>query len=140
MKFMDLTVQEIYLIAGFLSLLIVLLLSLNFYKIRLLSHSLKLCNWICGMAISSDSPWIKMFALNIVFLVRILMYLAIVSLEQVDRLTPRSLFRHYVSGSRVVLSEYMSAFMHSSEEVERCIGDLNLLNPQAKKNEHQTRK
>ncbi len=140
MKFMDLTVQEIYLIAGFVSLLIVLLLSLNFYKIRLLSHSLKLCNWICGMAISSDSPWIKMFALNIVFLVRILMYLAIVSLEQVDRLTPRSLFRHYVSGSRVVLSEYMSAFMHSSEEVERCIGDLNLLNPQAKKNEHQTRK
>jgi hypothetical protein len=140
MKFMDLTVQEIYLIAGFVSLLIVLLLSLNFYKIRLLSHSLKLCNWICGMAISSDSPWIKMFALNIVFLVRILMYLAIVSLEQVDRLTPRSLFRNYVSGSRVVLSEYMSAFMHSSEEVERCIGDLNLLNPQAKKNEHQTRK
>jgi hypothetical protein len=140
MKFMDLTVQEIYLIAGFLSLLLVLLLSLNFYKIRLLSHSLKLCNWICGMAISSDSPWIKMFALNIVFLVRILMYLAIVSLEQVDRLTPRSLFRNYVSGSRVVLSEYMSAFIHSSEEVERCIGDLNLLNPQAKKNEHQTRK
>jgi hypothetical protein len=140
MKFMDLTVREMDFIAGFLSLLIVLLLSLNFCKIRLLSHSLKLCNWICGMAISSDSPWVKMFVLHIVFFVRVLMYLAIVSLEQVDRLTPRSLFRYYVSGSRVVLSEYMSAFMHSSEEVERCIGDLNLLNSQAKKNEHQIRK
>jgi len=137
---MDLTVQDIYLIAGCASFLIVLSLLLNFYKIRLLSHSLKLCNWICGMAISSDSPWVKMLVLHLVFFIRILMYLAIVSLEQVDRLTARKLFRHYISGSRFVLSEYMSAFLHSSEEVERRIGDLKLLNPQTKRNEHQTRK
>jgi hypothetical protein len=49
------------------------------------------------------------------------MYLAIVSLEQVDKLTVRSIFRRYVSGSRVILLEYMSAFMHSSNEVENCI-------------------
>ena len=137
---MSLIMQEIYLITGFVFFLIVLLLSLNFYKIRLLSHSLKLCNWICGMAISSDSPWVKMFVLHIVFFVRVLMYLSIISLEHVDRLTPRSLFRHYISGSRVVLSEYKLAFMHSSEEVERRIDDLNLLNSQAKRHENQIRK
>jgi hypothetical protein len=49
------------------------------------------------------------------------MYLAIISLEQVDKLTTRSLFRHYISGNRVVLLEFMSAFMNSSKEVEKQI-------------------
>ena len=93
-------------------------LFLNLYKSRLLSHSLRLCNWICGMAISSDSPWVKMLVLHLVFFIRLLMYLAIVSLEQVDKLTARGILGRYVSGTRVVLSEYMFAFLHSSEEVE----------------------
>ncbi|AKB33469.1 hypothetical protein MSSAC_1184 [Methanosarcina siciliae C2J] len=113
------------LLVGSLFLLIVLAIFLHFYKIRLLSHSLKLCNWICGLAISSDSPWVKMFVLHLVFFIRLLMYLAIVSLEQVDKLTTRGLLKHYVSGSRVVLREYISAFMHSSEEVEKCISSLS---------------
>ncbi len=137
---MDLTMEGIYLIAGCLSILLVLAVFLKFYKIRLLSHSLRLCNWICGMAISSDSPWVKMLVLHLVFFIRILMYLAIVSLEQVDRLTTRSLFKHYVSGSRVVFLEYISTFLHSSEELEKYIVNLNFLNSQAKKREHQTRK
>jgi hypothetical protein len=140
MNFMDLTMEDIYLIAGCLSILPVLAVFLKFYEIRLISHSLRLCNWICGMAISSDSPWVKMLALHLVFFIRILMYLAIVSLEQVDRLTTRSLFKHYVSGSRVVFLEYISIFLHSSEELEKCIVYINFLNSQAKKKEHQTRK
>jgi hypothetical protein len=122
---MDLTAQEMNLLAGSAFLFTVLALFLHFYKIRLLSHSLKLCNWICGLAISSDSPWVKMLVLHLVFFIRLLMYLAIVSLEQVDKLTTRSLFRHYISGSRVVLLEYMSAFMHSSKEIEKRICNLN---------------
>ena len=118
---MNLAAQEMNLFAISVFLFVVLALYLHFYKLRLLSHSLKLCNWICGMAISSDNPWVKMFVLHFVFFIRLLMYLAIISLEQVDRLTARSLFRHYISGSRIVLLEYMSAFMHSSEEVEKQI-------------------
>lgn len=118
---MNLAAQEINLFTGAVFLLVVLALYLHFYKLRLLSHSLKLCNWICGMAISSDNPWVKMFVLHFVFFIRLLMYLAIISLEQVDKLTARSLFRHYISGSRIVLLEYISAFMHSSEEVEKQI-------------------
>jgi hypothetical protein len=134
-------VQNMNFLEGSVFLLIVLtLLFLNFYKIRLLSHSLRLCNWICGMAISSDSPWIKMLVLHLVFFIRLLMYLAIVSLEQVDKLTARGFFENYMSGTRVVLSEYMSAFLHSSEEIEMCIGDLNPLNPKTKINEPQNRK
>ncbi|AKB22295.1 hypothetical protein MSWH1_2024 [Methanosarcina sp. WH1] len=106
-------------------LFIVLALFLHFYNIRLLSYSLKLCNWVCGLAISSDSPWVKMLVLHLVFFIRLLMYLAIVSLEQVDKLTTRSLFRHYIAGNRVVFLEYMSAFMHSSKEVEKCICSLS---------------
>ncbi|AAM29781.1 hypothetical protein [Methanosarcina mazei] len=106
-------------------LFVVLALFFHFYKIRLLSHSLRLCNWICGMAISSDSPWVKMFVLHLVFFIRFLMYLAIISLEQVDKLTTRSLFRHYISGSRIVLLEYMSAFTHSSSEIEKNIYSRN---------------
>lgn len=140
MTHMDLTAQGISLLVGCVFLFIVLTLFFHFYKFRLLSHSLKLCNWICGMAISSDSPWVKMFSLHLVFFIRVLMYLAIVSLEQVDRLTTKSLFRHYISGSRFVLLEYMSVFLHSSEEVERRISDLNLLDPQAKRKEHRARK
>lgn len=118
---MNLAAQEMNLFAGAVFLLVVLALYLHFYRLRLLSHSLKLCNWICGMAISSDNPWVKMFVLHFVFFIRLLMYLAIISLEQVDKLTAKSLFRHYISGSRIVLLEYMSAFMHSSEEVEKQI-------------------
>ncbi|MCQ1536506.1 hypothetical protein FTO70_12665 [Methanosarcina sp. KYL-1] len=137
---MDLTAQDTYLIAGCAFLLPVLLLLFHFYKIRLLSHSLKLCNWICGMAISSDSPWVKMMVLHLVFLVRLLMYLAIVSLEQVDKLTTRGLLKYYVSGTRVVFSECMSAFIDSSEEIEKCIGELNPLTPHTKKKERHIRK
>ncbi|KKG10925.1 hypothetical protein EO92_17725 [Methanosarcina sp. 2.H.A.1B.4] len=112
---MDLTAQEINLLAVSAFLFTVLALFLHFYNIRLLSHSLKLCNWICGLAISSDSPWVKMLVLHLVFFIRLLMYLSIVSLEQVDKLTTRSFFRHYISGSRVILLEYISAFMHSCD-------------------------
>lgn len=106
----------------------------------MLSHSLKLCNWICGMAISSDSPWVKMLVLHLVFLIRVLMYLAIISLEQVDKLTTWTLFRHYISGSSFVLSEYIYALLHSSEEVEKCIYSLNSLNPSVSKKEQHLRK
>jgi hypothetical protein len=60
-----------------------------------------------------------------VFFIRFLMYLAIISLEQVDKLTTRSLFRHYISGSRIVLLEYMSVFTHSSSEIEKNIYSRN---------------
>jgi hypothetical protein len=110
---------EIYLIAGGVSFLILLLLFLNLYKNRLISYSLRLCSWICGMAISSDSPWVKMLVLHLVFSIRLLMYLAIVSLEQVDKLTTRRLLKHYISGTRVVLSEYILSFLHSQKAIER---------------------
>lgn len=118
---MNIVIQEMNLFAGPVLLFVALALYLHFYKFRLLSHSLKLCNWICGMAISSDNPWVKMFVLHFVFFIRLLMYLAIISLEQVDKLTARSLFRHYISGSRIVLLEYMSVFIQSSKEVEKQI-------------------
>lgn len=120
--------QDIYFIAGCASVLLLLFFflnlyksRLNLYKSRLLSHSLKLCSWICGMAISSDSPWVKMFVLHLVFSIRLLMYLAIISLEQVDKLTAWGILRRYASGTRFVLSEYIFAFLHSSEQVERLI-------------------
>ncbi len=122
---MDLVAQEIDLLAGSAFLFVSLALLLHLYKFRLLSHSLKICNWICGMAISSDSPWVKMLVLHLVFFIRLLMYLAIISLEQVDKLTTQSLFRHYVSGSRVVLLEHMSVFIRSSKEVEKHIYSLS---------------
>lgn len=121
MTHMDLAAQEMNSLAGIVFLFVVLALFFHLYKLRLLSYSLKLCNWICGMAISSDSPWVKMFVLHLVFFIRLLMYLAIISLEQVDKLTAQSMLRHYISGSRVVLLEYISAFMNSSEEVEKHI-------------------
>ncbi len=121
---MDLA-HEIYLIAGGLSFFILLLLLLNFYKSRFISYSLRLCSWICGMAISSDSPWVKMLVLHLVFFIRFLMYLAIVSLEQVDKLTARGLLKQYISGTRIVLSEYTLSFLHSPEPVERHIHSLN---------------
>ncbi|MDD3245478.1 MAG: hypothetical protein PHF18_01175 [Methanosarcina sp.] len=135
MNHMGLIAQEIDLLAGSAFLFIVLALFLHFYKVRLLSHSLKLCNWICGLAISSDSPWVKMLVLQLVFFIRLLMYLAIVSLEQVDKLTTQSLFKHYLSGSRVVLLEYMHAFMHSSKKIEKCIYSLSS-QPVNKKEQH----
>ncbi|WP_440947746.1 hypothetical protein ACSAZL_05705 [Methanosarcina sp. T3] len=128
------------LLVGSVFLLIVLALILHFYKIRLLSHSLKLCNWICGLAIGSDSPWVKMMALHLVFLVRLLMYLAIVSLEQVDKLTTRGLLKHYISGTRLVLLEYLSVFLNPSEEVEKYIYSLNTLNSSASKKKQHLRK
>lgn len=118
MTLMDLT-YEIYLIAGGLSFLTLLLLCLNFYKNSLISYSLKLCSWICGMAINSASPWVKMLVLHLVFFIRLLMYLAIVSLEQVDKLTARGLLKRYILGTRVVLSEYTLSFLHSSKAIER---------------------
>lgn len=137
---MDLTVQQMDLLAGSVFLLIALALFLHFYKIRLLSHSLKLCNWICGLAIGSDSPWVKMLVLHLVFLIRLLMYLAIVSLEQVDKLTTRGLLKHYISGTRLVLLEYLSVFLNSSEEVEKYICNLNSINSSASKKEQHLRK
>ena len=122
---MDSIVKDIYFIAGCGSFLLFVLLFLNLYKSRLLSHSLKLCSWICGMAISSDSPWVKMFVLHLVFSIRLLMYLAIVSLEQVDKLTAWGILKRYTSGTRFVLSEYIFAFLHSSEHVERLILSSN---------------
>lgn len=122
---MNLAAQEMNLLAGPVLLFVILALFLHYYKIRLLSHSLRLCNWICGMAISSDSPWVKMLVLHLVFFVRLLMYLAIVSLERMDKLTTRSMFRHYISGSRVVLLEFMFAFTNSSKSVEEHIYSQN---------------
>ncbi|AKB81362.1 hypothetical protein MSBR3_0784 [Methanosarcina barkeri 3] len=97
---------------------------MNLYKNSLISYSLRLCSWICGMAISSDSPWVKMLVLHLVFFIRLLMYLAIVSLEQVDKLTARRLLKHYISGTRTVLSEYILSFLHSPEAIERHIHSL----------------
>ncbi len=122
---MDSIVKDIYFMAGCAFFLLFVLLFLNLYKSRLLSHSLKLCSWICGMAISSDSPWVKMFVLHLVFSIRLLMYLAIVSLEQVDKLTAWGILKRYTSGTRFVLSEYIFAFLHSSEQVERLILSSN---------------
>jgi hypothetical protein len=119
------SVHEIYLIAGSISFLILLTLFLNLYKNRLISYSLRLCSWICGMAISSDSPWVKMLVLHLVFSIRLLMYLAIVSLEQVDKLTARGLLKHYLSGTRIVFSEHILSFFHSSEKIERYILSLD---------------
>lgn len=116
--------HEIYLIAGGMSFIILLPLFLNHYKNRLISYSLRLCSWICGMAISSDSPWVKMLVLHLVFSIRLLMYLAIVSLEQVDKLTARGLLKHYLSGTRIVLSEHILSFLHSPKEIERHILSL----------------
>jgi hypothetical protein len=115
---------EMYLIAVSISFLIFLTLFLNLYKNRLISYSLRLCSWICGMAISSDSPWVKMLVLHLVFSIRLLMYLAIVSLEQVDKLTARGFLKHYLSGTRIVLSEHMFSFLHSPEEIKRHILSL----------------
>jgi hypothetical protein len=122
---MDSAVQEICLLAGGIFFLIFLLLLLNLYKNRPLSYSLKLCNWICGMAISSDSPWVRMFVLHLVFSIRLLMYPAIVSLEQVDRLTARRFLNHYLSGTRVVFSEHIHSFLHSKRETEKHILSLD---------------
>jgi len=137
---MDLSSQNMYLAAGCAFFIISLLVFFHFYKIRLLSHSLKLCNWICGMAIGSDSPWVKMLVLHLVFFIRLLMYLAIVSLEHVDKLTTKGFLKHYVSGTRVVFSECLSAFGNSSEEIEKCIGELNPLTPDTKRRERNLRK
>ncbi len=122
---MDLVAKEICLLAGGMSFLILLPLFLNLYKNRLISYSLRLCSWICGMAISSDSPWVKMLVLHLVFAIRLLMYLAIVSLEQVDRLTARGLLKHYLSGTRIVLSEHILSFLQSPEEIEKHILSLD---------------
>jgi hypothetical protein len=119
------SVHEIYLIAGGISFLVLLSMILNLYKSRLLSYSLRLCSWICGMAISSDSPWVKMLVLHLVFFIRLLMYLAIVSLEQVDKLTARGFLRHYISGTRIVLSEHIFSFLHSPEGIEKHILSLD---------------
>lgn len=115
---MDLT-YEIYLIAGGISFLTLLLLFLNLYKNSIISYSLRLCSWICGMAINSASPWVKMFVVHLVFFIRLLMYLAIVSFEQVDKLTTRGLLKRYILGTRVVLSEYTLFFLQSSKAIER---------------------
>ena len=118
MTLMD-SAHEIYLIAEGLAIeecfFILLLLFLNYYKNRLISYSLRFCNWICGMAISSNSPWVKILVLYLVFSIRLLMYLAIVSLEQVDKLTARGLLKQYISGTRIVISEHILSFLHSSE-------------------------
>jgi hypothetical protein len=124
MTLMDST-HEIYLIAGSISFLILLPLFLNLYINRLISYSLRLCSWICGMAISSDSPWVKMLVLHLVFSIRLLMYFAIVSLEQIDKMTARGLLKHYMSGTRIVLSEHILSFLHSPEEIERHILSLD---------------
>jgi len=134
MTLMDST-HEIYLIAGGISFLILLPLFLNLYKNRLISYSLRLCSWICGMAISSDSPWVKMLVLHLVFSIRLLMYLSIVSLEQVDKMTARGLLKHYMSGTRIVLSEHILSFLHSPEEIERHILSLDA-NPVNRKDQY----
>ena len=122
---MNSVAQEIWLIAGGMIFLVYLPSFLKLYKNRLLSYSLKLCSWICGMAISSDSPWVKMLVLHLVFSIRLLMYLAIVSLEQVDKLTARGFLKHYISGTKIVLSEHILSFLNSPEEIERQILSLD---------------
>jgi hypothetical protein len=123
MTLMD-SAHEIYITAGGISFFILLPLFLNRYKNRLISYSLRLCSWICGMAISSDSPWVKMLVLHLVFSIRFLMYLAIVSLEQVDKLTAIGLLKHYISGTRIVLSEHILSFLHSPKEIKKHILSL----------------
>ena len=131
------TVQKIALIAILLSLLTCIFL-LNLYKNRLISYSLKLCSWICEMAINSTSPWVKMLVLQLVFFIRLLMYLGIVSLEQVDKMTARGFLKHYVSGTRIVLSEYILSFLQSSEEIEKHILILDA-SPVNQKNQYSSK-
>lgn len=126
---MNLITYDVSSIAKCITFLLVLALFLHFYKLKLLAQSIKFCNWICGMAISSDSPWIKILALNLVFLLRLLMYFAIISLEHMDKLTTRSLLKYYISGSKLVLSEYIMVFVNSSEKIE--ISITNEINPVA---------
>ncbi|MDD3042135.1 MAG: hypothetical protein PHW56_04215 [Methanosarcinaceae archaeon] len=123
---MGLTIENISLIAGCAAFLLVLSCLFHFYKFRLLSISLKFCNWICGMAIGSDSPWVKMCVLHIVFIIRLLMYLSIVSLEQVDKLSTKGLLREYVSGTKLVFRECLLAFK-SPEEAEKRLKALETL-------------
>lgn len=123
---MGLIVENINLIAGCAVFLLGLSVFFHFYKFRLLSISLKFCNWICGMAISSDSPWVKMCVLHIVFIIRVLMYLSIVSLEQVDNLSTKVMLREYVSGTKLVFRECLSAFT-SPDEAEKRLKALETL-------------
>jgi hypothetical protein len=134
MILMDSTVQKVALITIVLSLLIFIFL-LNLYKNRLISYSLKLCSWICEMAINSTSPWVKMLVLQLVLFIRFFMYLGIVSLEQVDKMTARGFLKHYVSGTRIVLSEYILSFLQSSEEIEKHILSLDA-SPVNQKNQY----
>jgi hypothetical protein len=60
------------------------------------------------------------------------MYIAIVSLEHVDRLTTQSLLKHYFTGLRLVLSEYKEIFLSSSEKIEMGIGEFNPMSLQIK--------
>jgi hypothetical protein len=87
------------------------------------------------MAISSESSWVKVLALNLVFLLRLLMYIAIVSLEHVDRLITQSLLTRYLTGVRLVLSEYKETFFNSSEKVEISIGEFSPVTFQIKNGE-----
>jgi len=134
MILMDSTMQKVALIAIVLSLLIFIFL-LNLYKNRLISYSLKLCSWICEMAINSTSPWVKMFVLQLVFFIRLFMYLGIVSLEQIDKMTARGFLNNYVSGTRIVFSEYIYSFFQSSEEIEKHILSLDA-SPVNQKNQY----
>lgn len=79
------------------------------------------------MAISSGSPWVKILALNLVFLLRLLMYVAIISLEHMDKLTTKSLLKYYISGAREVLLEYVEVFSAPSKKIGKTSNEFNLI-------------
>lgn len=127
MAVMELTINTIWFVAGGITLVLALIFFLHIYTIRLLAHSIKFCNWICGMAISSGSPWVKILALNLVFLLRLLMYVAIISLEHMDKLTTRTLLKYYISGAREVLLEYVEVFSAPSKKIGKTSNEFNLI-------------
>jgi len=127
MAVMELTLNTIRFVASGIILLLALVFFFHIYTIRLLAHSIKFCNWICGMAISSGSPWFKILALNLVFLLRLLMYVAIISLEHMDKLTTRSLLKYYISGAREVFMEYIEVFSAPSKKIGKTSNELNLI-------------
>lgn len=55
------------------------------------------------------------------------MYVAIISLEHMDKLTTRSLLKYYISGAREVLLEYVEVFSVPSKKIRKSPSELNLI-------------
>ena len=127
MAVMELTMNIIWFVAGGITLVLALIFFIHIYTIRLLAHSIKFFNWICGMAINFDSTWVNVLSLNLVFFLRLLMYAAIIFLEHMDKLTTRTLLKYYISGAREVLLEYIEVFSAPSKKIGKPSNEFNLI-------------